>query len=224
MRKGWMAVAALAAVVLVAGCGTQKGPATPGKPGETYKQTPAAQAPAPAKKQWSAPPAMQIDPNKQYTATIKTNMGDIKVELFAKDAPKTVNNFVFLAREKFYDGVIFHRIIKDFMIQTGDPQGTGAGGPGYRFEDELPVKRSYDPGIVAMANAGKNTNGSQFFICNGPSCKNLDQMPNYTQFGKVIEGMDVVQKLSNVEVVVSGGEKSKPKTPPVIQTVVIDEK
>jgi len=230
MRKGWMAAAALAALVLVAGCGTQKGPGTPGKPGEAYKQTPAQTetkpaAQAPAKKQWSAAPAMQIDPDKQYTATIKTNMGDIKVELFAKDAPKTVNNFVFLAREKFYDGVIFHRIIKDFMIQTGDPQGTGGGGPGYRFADELPVKRPYDPGIVAMANAGKNTNGSQFFICNGVGCnRSLDPNPNYTQFGKVIEGMDVVQKLSNVEVVVSGGEKSKPKTPPVIQTVVIDEK
>ncbi|HWH71139.1 MAG TPA: peptidylprolyl isomerase [Candidatus Sulfotelmatobacter sp.] len=225
-----MAVA-VAAVLLVAGCGgAQKGPGTPAKPGENYKQqTPAQtqttpQAQPPAKKQYNAAPAMQIDPAKTYTATIKTNMGDIKVELFAKDAPKTVNNFVFLAREKFYDGVIFHRIIKNFMIQTGDPKGDGTGGPGYRFADELPVKRSYDPGIVAMANAGKDTNGSQFFICNGTDCKNLNQMPNYTQFGKVIAGMDVVEKISSVEVVANGREVSKPKTPPVIQTVIIDEK
>lgn len=220
MRTSWIAVA-VAAVLLTAGCGgAQKGPGTAGKPAQNYNQ----QAPA-AKKQYSAPPAMQIDPAKTYTATIKTSMGDIVVELFAKDAPKTVNNFVFLSREKFYDGVIFHRIIKNFMIQTGDPKGDGTGGPGYRFEDELPVKRSYDPGIVAMANAGKNTNGSQFFICNGTSCKNLDQMPNYTQFGKVVAGMDVVQKLSSVEVVASaGGETSKPKTPPTIQTIIIDEK
>ncbi|HYF92613.1 MAG TPA: peptidylprolyl isomerase [Symbiobacteriaceae bacterium] len=233
MRRLWMAVATLAAVLLTAGCGgVQKGPGTPAKPGDAYKQqAPAPQAqtqtPAPAaKKQYSAPPAMQIDTNKQYTATIKTSMGDIKVELLAKDAPKTVNNFVFLAREKFYDGVIFHRIMEDFMIQTGDPKGTGSGGPGYRFEDELPPKRSYDPGIVAMANAGKNTNGSQFFICNGVGCKGLNDYPNYTQFGLVIEGMDVVQKLSSVEVVVppGGREKSKPVNPPVIETIIIDEK
>jgi cyclophilin family peptidyl-prolyl cis-trans isomerase len=175
-------------------------------------------------KQYSAAPAMQIDPNKQYIATIKTSLGDIKVELFAKDAPKTVNNFVFLAREKFYDGIIFHRIINGFMVQTGDPQGTGAGGPGYRFEDELPPKRSYDLGIVAMANAGPNTNGSQFFICNATGCGGLDNIPNYTQFGRVIEGQDVLQKISSVETVVSGREKSKPVNPPTITTVIIEEK
>src|SRR5262245_38847802 len=105
--------------------------------------------------QWSQPPAMSIDPARRYSATLKTTKGDLTVELFASDAPQTVNNFVFLAREGFYDGVKFHRIIKDFMVQTGDPQGTGAGGPGYRFADE-PVTRDYEPGIVAMANAGPN--------------------------------------------------------------------
>ncbi|MDF2629000.1 MAG: ppiB, partial [Symbiobacteriaceae bacterium] len=190
MRKSWIAAALVAAVLLVAGCGgTQKGPSTPGTPGGNYNQKPDQTTPpaqSGATKQWSTPPAMQIDVNKTYTATIKTNMGDIKVELFAKDAPKTVNNFVFLAREKFYDGVIFHRIVKDFMIQGGDPKGTGGGGPGYKFEDE-PVKRAYETGIVAMANSGPNTNGSQFFICNGVHCGGLE--PKYNQFGKVIEGM-----------------------------------
>lgn len=231
MRNKWMAAALTAAVLLVAGCGGQKGPGTPGQPGNNYnQQTPAGQKPTTppaqtgATKQWSNPPAMQIDTNKAYTATIKTNMGDIKIELFAKDAPKTVNNFVFLAREKFYDGVIFHRIVKDFMIQGGDPKGIGSGGPGYKFEDEK-VTRPYEPGIVAMANSGPNTNGSQFFICNGPGCAGLE--PKYNQFGKVIGGMDVLQKLSNLEVVPNPGmrnEVSKPKNPPVIQTIIIDEK
>jgi cyclophilin family peptidyl-prolyl cis-trans isomerase len=207
----------LATLVLLVGCGGQATP--PANPTPAPASTPAPK-PATAGKQWATPPAMEIDPAKTYTATIKTSLGDMKVELFAKDAPKTVNNFVFLAKQGFYDGVVFHRIIKGFMIQGGDPTGTGSGGPGYRFPDELPPKRSYTPGIVAMANSGKNTNGSQFFICNGPTCKNLDGKPDYTQFGQVVEGMDVLTKLSNVEVV---GESS-PKTPPVIKTVVIEVK
>jgi cyclophilin family peptidyl-prolyl cis-trans isomerase len=228
MRKGWLSLALVAALVLT-GC-TSKSPTNPANPGGNYGKSGNQTQSQPQQKTgqtktWTSPPAMEIDPNKTYTATIKTSLGDVTVELFAKDAPKTVNNFVFLARQKFYDGVIFHRIIKDFMIQTGDPQGTGSGGPGYRFQDELPVKRSYDPGIVAMANAGPNTNGSQFFICNGANCKSLNQQPNYTQFGKVTAGMDVVQKLSSVEVGPDQrGEPSKPKNPPVIQTIIIDEK
>ncbi len=181
--------------------------------------------PAPAKKSWPAPPAMNIDSAKTYLATLQTSLGEIEIELFVKDAPRTVNNFVFLAREGFYDGTIFHRIIKDFMIQGGDPEGTGMGGPGYRFDDELPVKHSYEPGIVAMANAGPNTQGSQFFICNGAGAKRLDSRPNYTQFGKVTKGMDVVLAISNVEVGPSpSGEPSKPKVPPVLQKVTITEK
>lgn len=229
--------ALVVAAILLVGCGGAQSPAktTPASPAPQEKPAEAKPAPAqtqptpapskPARKQWSAPPAMQIDPNKQYFATLKTEFGDIRIELFAKDAPNTVNNFVFLAREKFYDGVVFHRIIKGFMIQGGDPTGTGTGGPGYRFADELPVKRSYDPGIVAMANSGPNTQGSQFFICNGQSCRNLNGLPNYTQFGKVVAGMDVVEKISSVPVV-AGGEAtpSKPVKPPVIQTVVIEEK
>ena len=114
-------------------------------------------------KQYNAPPPMSIDPNAKITATMHTSSGAIVFELFASEAPNTVNNFVFLAREGFYDGVIFHRIIKGFMCQSGDPEGTGMGGPGYSFADE-PVTRDYLPGTLAMANAGPNTNGSQFFV------------------------------------------------------------
>ncbi|HOY68481.1 MAG TPA: peptidylprolyl isomerase [Candidatus Ozemobacteraceae bacterium] len=168
---------------------------------------------------------MAIDTAKTYIATLKTSLGDIRVELLAKESPNTVNNFVFLARERFYDGTIFHRIIKEFMIQGGDPLGTGEGDPGYSFNDELPAKHSYELGIMAMANAGPNTQGSQFFICNGDKAKKLDKRPNYTQFGKVIEGMDVILKISAVEVGPSAsGEMSKPLTPPVLLTVVIEER
>jgi peptidyl-prolyl cis-trans isomerase B (cyclophilin B) len=116
-------------------------------------------------KSYNAAPAMSIDPSKKYTAVIDTNRGKITVDLFAKDAPKTVNNFVFLARDKFYDGLKFHRVIPDFMIQGGDPQGSGSGGPGYRFPDEVGAgKPKHKVGSLSMANAGPNTNGSQFFI------------------------------------------------------------
>jgi peptidyl-prolyl cis-trans isomerase B (cyclophilin B) len=141
-------------------------------------------------KKWNSPPAMQIDAKKSYQATITTNKGDIVVDLYTQHAPKTVNNFVFLAREGFYDSVAFHRVISNFMIQGGDPIGTGAGGPGYRFEDEVkdnPMK--HETGVLSMANAGPNTNGSQFFITHSPQ-PHLDG--KHTVFGKVVAGMDVV--------------------------------
>lgn len=120
--------------------------------------------------QWNTPPAMVIDPQKTYTATMKTDKGDIVIKLFADKTPKTVNNFVFLARAGFYDGTIFHRVIDDFMAQGGDPTGTGRGGPGYRFGDEFhPTLRHNKPGILSMANAGPGTNGSQFFITHVPT-------------------------------------------------------
>jgi cyclophilin family peptidyl-prolyl cis-trans isomerase len=147
-------------------------------------------------KKWSKAPDMMIDPNKSYEAEIVTSKGAIKVQLFAKEAPKTVNNFVFLAKEGFYDNIIFHRIIQSYMIQTGDPLGTGRGGPGYSFEDELKTPYKYEPGILAMANSGRNTNGSQFFTCTGESAGSLNSSPNYTIFGKVIEGMDTVNKIA----------------------------
>jgi cyclophilin family peptidyl-prolyl cis-trans isomerase len=170
--------------------------------------------------QWTAPPAMTIDPNKQYTALIKTTEGDMTAELFPKDAPTTVNNFVFLANQHFYENVKFHRIIKGFMVQTGDPTGTGAGGPGYRFNDE-PVKRKYLRGTLAMANAGPNTNGSQFFIMH----QDYGLPPNYTIFGQVTGGLDVLDKLATVPVGVGrGGEASVPQKDVRIESVTITEK
>lgn len=146
-----------------------------------------------ANKKWDNPPEMQIDTNKTYLATIETNRGDIELELYPEYAPKTVNNFVFLAREGFYDGVTFHRVIPNFMIQGGDPTGTGRGGPGYRFEDETrgnPLK--HETGVLSMANAGPNTNGSQFFITHSPQ-PHLNG--RHTVFGKVIKGQDVVNAI-----------------------------
>ena len=141
-------------------------------------------------KQYDSPPPMVIDPAKRYVATISTELGDIVIELYADKAPVTVNNFVFLAREGYYDGVTFHRVIRDFMVQGGDPTGSGSGGPGYRFPDEFhPSLRHDGPGILSMANAGPGTNGSQFFITHRET-PHLDG--RHTVFGKVIEGMDVV--------------------------------
>lgn len=144
-------------------------------------------------KQWGKPPEMQIDPDKMYQAVIETNKGTIELELYPQYAPKTVNNFVFLAGEGFYDSVGFHRVIDDFMIQGGDPTGTGTGGPGYRFEDEFkgnPLK--HERCVISMANAGPNTNGSQFFITHSPQ-PHLNG--KHTVFGKVTSGEDVVDAI-----------------------------
>lgn len=145
-------------------------------------------------KQYATPPEMTIDPNKSYTATFETTQGSIVCELFVKDAPKTVNNFVFLAKENFYDGTVFHRVINDFMIQGGDPTGTGRGGPGYRFEDETRNNPNrHRVGSLSMANAGPNTNGSQFFITHIVT----DWLDGkHTVFGAVKSGQDVVNKIA----------------------------
>ena len=143
--------------------------------------------------QWTTPPAMQIDPKKKYTATIETNRGTIVIALAAEHAPKTVNNFVFLAKEGYYDGIAFHRVISNFMVQGGDPTGSGRGGPGYKFEDETrgnPLKHTSK--VLSMANAGPNTNGSQFFITHSPQ-PHLDG--KHTVFGTVTEGADVVDAI-----------------------------
>jgi cyclophilin family peptidyl-prolyl cis-trans isomerase len=154
------------------------------------------QAASAKKLTYKKPPDMTIDPTKTYTATIQTSCGKIVVDLFAKDAPLTVNNFVFLVNKHFYDGLTFHRIIKDFVIQGGDPQGDGSGGPGYQFDDELNNGHKYELGTLAMANSGANTNGSQFFIVAGPQGESL---PNqYTIFGKVKEGLDVVSTIDAI--------------------------
>ena len=145
-------------------------------------------------KQWDDAPSMQIDVEKQYVAVLHTSKGEIELQLSAEHAPKTVNNFVFLANESFYDGVVFHRVIDNFMIQGGDPTGTGRGGPGYRFEDETrgnPLV--HDAKVISMANAGPNTNGSQFFITHAPQ-PHLDG--KHTVFGKVTRGADVVDKIA----------------------------
>ncbi len=144
-------------------------------------------------KSWSKPPEMIIDVKKKYFATIETKKGTIELELFVAHAPKTVNNFVFLAREGFYDGVVFHRVIPNFVIQGGDPTGTGRGGPGYDFEDEIKNNpNKHGTGYLSMANAGPNTNGSQFFITHSPQ-PHLDG--KHTVFGKVMAGMEVVNAI-----------------------------
>ena len=151
----------------------------------------------PVKKMYDKPPEMKIDTNKKYLVTLDTSKGKIVLELFPKEAPKTVNSFVFLAREGFYDGVIFHRVIPGFMIQTGDPTGTGMGGPGYQFENEnKDTKRTYETGTVGMANAGPDTNGSQFFIMDAP---NKLPPPSYTIFGQLKEGQDVVHAIATAD-------------------------
>lgn len=171
-------------------------------------------------KRYSAPPKMNLEPGKDYSALLKTSKGDIKIDLFEKEAPIAVNNFVFLANEGFYNGTKFHRIIKGFMIQGGDPLGNGTGGPGYKFDDE-PITREYVSGTIAMANRGPNTNGSQFFIMHG----NGGLEKKYVIFGKVSEGFDVVDKIANIPVRESVfGEKSQPLEDVVVNFVEISVK
>ena len=144
-------------------------------------------------KQWNAAPELQIDVDRTYQVTITTDKGDIELELMPEHAPRTVNNFLFLTREGFYDGTVFHRVIANFMIQGGDPTGSGRGGPGYRFEDECDNNPlCHERGVISMANAGPNTNGSQFFITHGPQ-PHLDG--RHTVFGKVTKGQDVVDSV-----------------------------
>ena len=170
-------------------------------------------------KVYSEMPGMNIDVSKKYTALIKTNMGEMSVELFTEDAPLTVNNFINLSRDGYYDNVIFHRVISGFMIQGGDPSGTGHGEmgkyPGYKFEDELDNQRAYEKGILAMANAGPDTNGSQFFIMH------VDYpLPyQYTIFGYVTDGLDVIDKIASVET----GDGDRPVNDVIIETVEVIE-
>ena len=165
-------------------------------------------------KSYGSPPQMALQPGKKYTASIETSAGTMTAELFADEAPKTVNNFVFLARDGFYDGVIFHRVISGFMIQGGDPTGTGRGGPGYQFNDER-VSRPYKRGTLAMANAGPNTNGSQFFVMHS----DYGLPPNYTIFGKLTSGEDVLDRIATAPT----GSQDRPTQPVSIQSVTISE-
>jgi cyclophilin family peptidyl-prolyl cis-trans isomerase len=196
--------------LLIAGVGGCDQSSTP-----AADNTPPSQAAAP-----TSAPAMQIDQNKRYAATVDTTAGKITIELFATESPVTANNFVVLARKGFYNGTIFHRVIPEFMIQGGDPTGTGMGGPGYQFKNEnMATTRTFSSGIVAMANAGLDTNGSQFFI--------MDTLPkpyplpasNYTIFGNVTDGQDVVHKIATAP----RGDNDRPNDPVKINSVTITE-
>ncbi len=169
---------------------------------------------APQSQKFGEAPEMGIDTSKRYTATMDTSLGTIVIALDAINAPGTVNNFVFLALNHYYDGVIFHRIIKGFMCQGGDPTGTGRGGPGYQFKDE-PVKQRYQLGSVAMANAGPNTNGSQFFLISGSSGVGLP--PQYNHFGQIVKGMDVLDAMQSVDT----DRSDRPREDVVINSVTI---
>jgi cyclophilin family peptidyl-prolyl cis-trans isomerase len=171
--------------------------------------------------QYTEQPAMRIDPAKSYTASLETNKGTIEVEFFPEDAPVTVNNFVCLAEDGYFNNTPFHRIVKGFVIQGGDPTGTGSGGPGYKFADE-PVKRDYERGTLAMANAGPNTNGSQFFIVLDDLRGKLPK--NYTIFGRVTQGMDVVDTIANTATRTGrSGENSTPTEPITLESVTVSE-
>jgi len=168
------------------------------------------------RQKFDAAPPMIIDKTKTYTATMVTSKGNLEILLDALGAPVTVNSFVFLARWHYYDGVIFHRVIPGFVLQGGDPTGNGTGGPGYRFNDELPKAGRYELGSLAMANAGPHTNGSQFFVISGPDGIRLP--PLYALFGKVVKGLDVVSAINDL-----GSPSGKPRERVVIESVTVSE-
>lgn len=177
-------------------------------------------SPTVAPGKYKSPPQISIDQDKNYSALVQTSLGDFTISFFPKEVPNTVNNFIFLARDNFYNGVIFHRIIKGFMVQSGDPNGDGTGGPGFKFADEK-ITRDYKRGIVAMANSGPDTNGSQFFIMHADN----DLPKNYVIFGEVTKGLETIDKTASVEVEDNGqGENSKPKTKVTIEKITISEK
>src|SRR5687768_12417114 len=210
--------------------GTKTGTLTPTAANDSGEVACGAEVPAKAgkpKPQFAGPPPMTIDGKATYTATMVTSCGTIVIELDAKGAPQTVNSFVFLANEGYFDGQYFHRLDTSIdVIQGGDPSGTGQDGPGYAIPDELTGKESYTPGTLAMANAGANTGGSQFFIITGPDGTNLDGNPNYTIFGRIVEGLDVAKEIQALPIVdpeatdLSG---QRPKLAVYIEKVTVDE-
>ncbi|MHB1929663.1 MAG: peptidylprolyl isomerase [Acidimicrobiales bacterium] len=171
---------------------------------------------SPKQQSFDGPPPMCIDPAERYTAEMVTSKGTMVIALDPVAAPKAVNNFVFLARYHYYDGIVFHRVIPGFVLQGGDPTGTGRGGPGYRFDDELPRPGRYELGSLAMANAGPDTNGSQFFVISGPQGVRLP--PQYSLFGKVVTGLDVVAAIDRI-----GTGSGTPKEPVTIESVTITQ-
>jgi len=202
MRKPLVLAATLATALVIAACGNSN----PAKAEDAKKKT------------YDKPPEMKIDVNKTYTATIETDAGTMVAELYPKIAPQTVNSFVFLSREGFYNGLIFHRVIPGFMIQGGDPTGTGSGGPGYEFENEnRSSAHGFTPGTIAMANAGPNTNGSQFFIMDADYPLKAS---GYTIFGELKEGQDVVHAI----VTTPRDGNDRPNEQIVMKHVTIEEK
>jgi cyclophilin family peptidyl-prolyl cis-trans isomerase len=179
-------------------------------------ECPAADGSSEKRQRFDGPPPMCIDPNKRYTAEMVTTKGSMTIALDPVAAPKTVNNFVVLARYHYFDGIFFHRVIPGFVLQGGDPEGSGRGGPGYRFEDELPPPGRYEVGSLAMANAGPNTNGSQFFVICGQSGVQLP--PQYSLFGKVVKGLDTVAAIEQI-----GSRSGTPSEKVVIESVTITE-
>jgi peptidylprolyl isomerase len=177
---------------------------------------PAPDGSSPKQQKFDGPPPMCIDASKRYTASMVTSKGTLTIALDPIAAPATVNNFVFLARYHYFDGIVFHRIIPGFVLQGGDPSGNGTGGPGYRFADELPKAGRYELGSLAMANAGPNTNGSQFFVISGPSGIRLP--PQYSLFGKVVAGLDIVADIDAI-----GTSSGTPKETVTIESVTITE-
>ena len=177
---------------------------------------PAADGSSPKQQKFDSQPPMFIDPAKRYTAEMVTSKGTMVISLDPLAAPRTVNSFVFLARYHYSDGIVFHRVIPGFVLQGGDPTGKGTGGPGYKFADELPKAGRYELGSLAMANAGPNTNGSQFFIISGPSGVRLP--PQYSLFGKVVSGTDVIATIDSI-----GTQSGNPKEKVVIESVTITE-
>ncbi|MGI9033396.1 MAG: peptidylprolyl isomerase [Acidimicrobiales bacterium] len=179
-------------------------------------ECPAADGSSPKRQRFDSPPPMCIDPARTYGGTMVTSKGTMTLSFDPVGAPNTVNNFVVLARYHYFDGVTFHRVIPGFVLQGGDPEGTGRGGPGYRFADELPKAGRYELGSLAMANAGPNTNGSQFFVISGPEGMRLP--PQYALFGKVVAGLDVIAAIDAL-----GTRSGTPKEKVVIESVTITE-
>ncbi len=179
-------------------------------------EIPNADGSSPARQRFDEAPPTIIDPQKRYSATMVTSKGTMEIALDHHAAPSTVNSFVFLARWHYFDGIVFHRVIPGFVLQGGDPTGTGTGGPGYRFDDELPKPGRYELGSLAMANSGPHTNGSQFFIISGPDGVRLP--PLYSLFGKVVNGLDVVETINAV-----GSSSGRPREDVIIESVTITE-
>lgn len=223
-----LGVLALATPLVLAGCGSEESTPAAGSgggdsttaaetsSGDAAVECPPAEGTEERTTSFESAPPMCLTPGVDYTAVITTDAGTVTVDLLEDKAPETVNNFVFLARNHYYDGITFHRVIPGFMIQGGDPQGTGSGGPGYQFSDELPAAGEYEIGSVAMANAGPDTNGSQFFIVTGDAGVSLP--PDYSLFGAVTEGMETVTAIET-----DGSAQGTPSTTHTIESVEIIE-